>query len=96
MLLQAFILVDFAYTVHEWLLARIDAEEARIGREHGMDWEPGLLSNGWKVVYVALAFGLLLATLAGLGGMFGVYSACGINQVRHITIIMEISDYASD
>ena len=81
LLLQAFILVDFAYTMHEWLLRRIDAEDQRIGIEHGMDWEPGLLSNCWKVVYVLLSFSLLIASLAGLGAMFGVFSVCPLNQV---------------
>ena len=46
LLLQAFILVDFAYTLHEWLIARMDAADERM---HGMDWEPGMLSNGWKI-----------------------------------------------
>lgn len=77
--LQAFILVDFAYTLHEWLIARMDAADERM---HGMDWEPGLLSNGWKVAYVVLSFGLLVATIAGIGGMFGVFSACPLNQAR--------------
>ena len=49
---QVLIIVDAAYTVHEALLARMDARDAALDAQ---GWEPGLCSNGWKVLYVLLA-----------------------------------------
>ena len=51
---QVLIIVDFAYTLHEALLARMEARDAALDAG---GWEPGLCSNGWKDLYVLLAFG---------------------------------------
>jgi hypothetical protein len=67
LLLQVLIIIDFAYNAHEWLVSRVDAKNAEF---EARGFEPGLLSNGWGVLYVAASLMLLLSSLAGLGAMF--------------------------
>ena len=79
LVIQCIIIVDFAYVLHEGLLARIEAREAEMERA-GI--EPGLLSNGWKVLYLAAAVILAGGSVACLGVMYPVFGtpACQLGQ----------------
>lgn len=77
LLLQVFIIIDFAYSAHEWLIARMEAEDARLD---AAGWEPGLLSNRWKVLYLSAAILLVSFTIAGLGVMFRYFAVCPLHQ----------------
>lgn len=48
--MQCVMLVDLVYTVHEWFLAKMEARDKEM---EASGWQPGLLSNGWKVLYVS-------------------------------------------
>jgi heme/copper-type cytochrome/quinol oxidase subunit 3 len=77
LLLSVFIIIDFAYSAHEWLIARMEAEDARLD---AAGWEPGLLSNRWKVLYLSAAILLVSFTIAGLGVMFRYFAVCPLHQ----------------
>ena len=51
--LQVRIIIDFAYTAHEYLLGRIDQADADL---EAKGWEPGLCSSPWKALYITAAF----------------------------------------
>ncbi len=72
-----FIIIDLAYSVHEWLLARMEAEDARL---EAAGWEPGPLSNIWKVLYTVGAFLVLSLSIVGLGVMFKYFALCPLHQ----------------
>jgi len=62
LLAMVIILIDFAYHAHEWLMAKADASDARLRETHD---EVGLFQNCWKLLYLALAAGAIIASFAG-------------------------------
>ena len=74
---QVLIVIDFAYVLHEWLLARIDASDAEL---EAKGWEPGLCSSPAKTGYIALALAAVGGSVAGLGVMFRFFGGCPLNQ----------------
>jgi len=64
MLVQVLIIIDCAYNLHEWMMQHADASDADADRR---GWEPGLLSNCWKVSYAVISFTFFLSSLIALG-----------------------------
>jgi hypothetical protein len=64
LLAQVLIIIDFAYKVHEGIVARAEAYDADAERR---GWEPGLLSNAWKVLYLIASLAIGITSLVGLG-----------------------------
>jgi len=76
LLLQLLIIIDFAYDLHEFLLLRAGEYDARLEAE---GYEAAVLGNCWRVAYVALSFGFLIAAGVGIGLMYGEFPSCGLN-----------------
>lgn len=79
LVVQCIIIIDFAYVLHEGLLSRMEAREASMTRA---GYEPGCLSNGWKVLYLTLAGSLVVGSLVALGFMFPAFAtpSCQLGQ----------------
>jgi serine incorporator 1/3 len=78
LLIQVLIIIDFAYNAHEWLVARMDATDARFERE---GWEPGCCSNGWRVLYVSTSAALGVASIVGLALLYHYFGgACPLHN----------------
>jgi len=75
--IQVILIIDFAYALHEWLLRRADATDARLEKD---GWEQGICSNGWKVVYLSLSALLTCASISGIGVMFRYFGQCPLMQ----------------
>lgn len=75
-LLQILILIDFAYDIHEWLLGHAAEYDARLEAD---GYEANLCGNCWRVGYVFLSMGILLAAIAGCIIMFFVLPDCSLN-----------------
>jgi hypothetical protein len=77
LLAQCLVIIDFAYKIHEYLQGRSDARDADLA---AAGWEAGLCSNGWKLLYAFLGFGLLAGSIAGIGVMYKYFGDCSLNQ----------------
>jgi hypothetical protein len=79
MLAQVLIIIDFAYNAHEWLVERVDRANAAFAARN---FEPGLLSNGWGVLYVGSSLVLILGAVGGLCAMYVVFGrgACQLQN----------------
>lgn len=74
LVIQCIIVVDLAYALHEWLLARIEERERALDRA-GI--EPGCLSNCWKVLYLGASVALAGGAVACLGAMYPAFGTPG-------------------
>ena len=63
--------------MHEALLRRIVLKEQEFD---AAGWEPGLCSNGWKVLYVGLCLAAIGFSVGGIGAMYHFMSGCPLNQ----------------
>lgn len=77
LIVQVLIIIDFAYTAHEYLLARIDRADAEL---EAKGWEPGLCSSPWKALYVSSAFLTIAGSISALGVMYHFFGDCPLNQ----------------
>jgi hypothetical protein len=79
MLAQVLIIIDFAYNAHEWLAERVERANAAFAAR---SFEPGLLSNGWAVLYVGASLACIGGAVAGLGAMYFVFGrgACQLQN----------------
>lgn len=77
LLAQVFIVLDFAYNVHEWLVARMDKKNAEFAAQ---GWQPGVCSNPWTLLYLGSALALQIASLVGLGLLFRFFGTCALNN----------------
>ena len=76
LLLQALILIDFAYDLSEGILARADAYDQKLDAE---GYEANCCGNMWRVCYAVLSFGVLLAALGGSIALYFVAPTCTLN-----------------
>lgn len=68
LLLQVLILIEFAYDSHEWLVTKADdADEGQ---------EPGMCSNGYRVLYISLCVLFTLGSVISCCFMYHYFS-CG-------------------
>jgi len=67
LLLQLFLLIDLAYDVHQYLL------------ENKIEQESGEQGN-WQVIYLVLAFSLIIMGIVGIGLLFHFYGHCPLHQ----------------
>ena len=79
MLAQVLIIIDFAYNAHEWLVERVDRANADFAARN---FEPGLLSNCWGVLYVGGSLALIGGAVASLCAMYVVFGrgACQLQN----------------
>lgn len=77
MIAQVLIIVDFAYKIHEWLLTRMEKRDESM---RTADWEPGCLSNGWKVLYLSLSFLTFGGAISAIGVMYKYFGACDLGK----------------
>lgn len=64
---QVLIIIDFAYRMHERLLEKAEKKDRAM---EAAGWEPGCLSNCWKVLYLFISFGGFGAAITAIGLMF--------------------------
>lgn len=77
LVIQVVVFIDLAYTLHEWLLHKIEA------RDKAMDeagWQPGVFSNCWKMLYLLVSGACVVASIASLGVMFKYFGQCSLMQ----------------
>lgn len=101
LVIQVVIIIDFAYVLHEALLRRIDARQRALDANAG-SFEPGALSNGWKVLYVAAAAALAIAAIACTGAMFPTFGKDGcplpqffLSETLVVGVILVVASGAS-
>lgn len=77
LVLQCLLMVDLAYSIHDWLLDRIAAKEKKFVEDN---FEPGVCSNLWKLLYVVLSLALLAGSVVGIGFMYKYFGQCPLSQ----------------
>lgn len=77
LLAQVFIFIDFAYNVHEYFIAKMDARDEELVRRN---WEPGMCSNIWRVLYLVTCIALIVTSITGIGVMYKYFGKCSINK----------------
>lgn len=81
LLVQALLLLDFAYDCHDVIIYRAD-EAAK---------ENETTAKGWKIFYLVLCLGCLVAALVGLIYLFRDYSDCSLGAFfSSVTIIFGV------
>jgi hypothetical protein len=98
LLCQVLIIIEFAYSIHEYIIAKMDDTNERFKNS---GFEPGLLSNCWGVLYVSLSLFLILSSLASIGAMFWAFgNSCQLHNffisetlvIGIICIIISLND----
>lgn len=74
--LQILIIIDFAYDLHDFLVSRSAAYDAKLDAE---GFEANLCGNPWNVAYIACCVVFLALTGVGIGLMYGEFPSCGRN-----------------
>lgn len=74
--LQALILIAFAYDLSDGILARAQAYDDKLEAE---GYEANLLGNCWKVLYVAMSGGTLIAAIVGCVLLYFIPPSCPLN-----------------
>lgn len=82
LVLQVLLLVDFAYAMHEFLIARADAADEASGTE------PALCSNFWRIAYLGLGFGAFLASFIACIVMYTQFSCFLPTFVISFTLLL--------
>ena len=59
--------VDFAYNIQDYFVKRMEETEAALERP---DFEPGLLQNKWRVLYLLLVFFCMVCAIVCIGWLF--------------------------
>lgn len=77
LVLQCLLMIDLTYSIHDWLLDRIAAKEKKFVEDN---FEPGLCSNLWKLVYVTMSLALLAGSIVGIGFMYKYFGQCPLSQ----------------
>jgi serine incorporator 1/3 len=70
LLCQVLIIIEFAYSIHEYIISKMDETDERFKNS---GYEPGLLSNCWSVFYVLFSLLLIIGSLSSLGVMFWAF-----------------------
>jgi len=70
LLAQVLIIINFAYDAHDWLKDKMDATDRRFELDN---FEPGLLSNGWRNLYAFASFSLFIGSLVALGFLYNIF-----------------------
>ena len=98
LLCQVLIIIEFAYSIHEYIIAKMDETDEKFKNS---GFEPGLLSNCWGVLYVTLSILLIIASLSSIGAMFWAFgNSCQLHNffisetlvVGVICIIVSLND----
>ena len=78
LLLQVLIIIDFAYNVHEWLVAKMEAIDEDLQRN---GYEIGLCSNSYRNFYLFLSFLLIIISIVGLALQYKYFGgACPLHN----------------
>lgn len=77
LLAQVFIFIDFAYNTHEYFIAKMDEKDAELAQRN---WQPGLCSNIWRVLYLVACVLLIVTSITGIGVMYKYFGKCAINR----------------
>lgn len=77
LLAQVFIFIDFAYNTHGYFIAKMDERDEELARRN---WQPGLCSNIWRVLYLVACVALIVTSITGIGLMYKYFGKCSINR----------------
>lgn len=77
-LLQLFIIIDFAFDLQDFLVGKIQAFEQQCSDEGRQP--PGICQDSWKIIYLAIMAVLFLGSIICIASIWGTLPTCGLTS----------------